>query len=106
MGANRAVVFFPYNPWPFAAGNQKRVREIVLSLVRAGMEIYFVSLDFFEQRWNDEGKQALEKLGVREVLIYPMSGPERKWQQWVLDHFYRPELSRRIFQLNPVFFKM
>ncbi len=104
-GKKKAVIFFPYNPHPFASGNQKRVLEIIKALSSKRFEVYFLSADFFGQSWNEAGCKSLEEMGVK-VSVYPMSAWERKWVHWVLQRYNKDEkLILRTFHLKPPFMK-
>lgn len=104
---SKAVLFFPYNPHPFSAGNQKRVREILESLINLNFEVHFLSMNFFEEPWNPEGQQALKNIGVQTVSIYRLSNFEKKIRKWLLPKIekYFSKWKANLFFLNPPFLK-
>jgi glycosyltransferase involved in cell wall biosynthesis len=102
--SRRIAIFFPYNPFPFAAGNQKRVRQIILAMTALGFETHFLSMDFFEERWNAEGRKALEAMGVASVRIYPVTRADRLAWKFLKKRDSEFESIRT--SLNPPFLKL
>ena len=91
----KALIFFPFNPIPAWAGNQKRCLQSIRFLREQGYEMILASSEFSSDlKWNSESIEVLKREGVFDIRIY-------RTQNWDLNLMRWTKKAHRLLKKRP-----
>lgn len=94
MSDKHVLVFFPHNPYPPRAGNEKRCVAMLKGLVDIGCAVTLVSTDLFpDNRWDRSSARELEDaLGIK-VRVHEAEGTDRAVSWFLKGMSYRLRMN-------------